>query len=157
MDAHSHRVKMPYSFRAVNATYVNAYAFPGGSIAGSIRAAAPDDYGNFVLAWSVKMDPENFPDKHDVMIRCFDPNGSGFPCGVDVDGDGVLDMYDCDRLNPYLRYDLDSDGRCDLQWNKRAGAEFSSGYIGHGLERSFGHAFRRRADPRCVPVRRGGG
>ena len=29
----SHRPKMPYSFRAVNATYVNAYAFPGGSIA----------------------------------------------------------------------------------------------------------------------------
>ncbi len=31
--AHSHRPKMPYSFRAVNAAYVNAYAFPGGSIA----------------------------------------------------------------------------------------------------------------------------
>lgn len=29
----SHRPQMPYSFRAVNATYVNAYAFPGGSIA----------------------------------------------------------------------------------------------------------------------------
>ncbi|MFW5488544.1 MAG: M48 family metalloprotease [Desulfovibrio sp.] len=29
----SHRPDMPYSFRAVNATYVNAYAFPGGSIA----------------------------------------------------------------------------------------------------------------------------
>lgn len=29
----SHRRKMPYSFRALNATYVNAYAFPGGSIA----------------------------------------------------------------------------------------------------------------------------
>jgi predicted Zn-dependent protease len=29
----SHRPKMPYSFRCVNATYVNAYAFPGGSIA----------------------------------------------------------------------------------------------------------------------------
>ncbi|MGN7613465.1 M48 family metalloprotease [Magnetococcales bacterium HHB-1] len=29
----SHRPKMPYSFRGVNATYVNAYAFPGGSIA----------------------------------------------------------------------------------------------------------------------------
>lgn len=31
--AHSHRPQMPYSFRAVNAPYVNAYAFPGGSIA----------------------------------------------------------------------------------------------------------------------------
>ena len=30
---HTHRPQMPYSFRAVNATYVNAYAFPGGSIA----------------------------------------------------------------------------------------------------------------------------
>jgi predicted Zn-dependent protease len=30
---HTHRPHMPYSFRAVNATYVNAYAFPGGSIA----------------------------------------------------------------------------------------------------------------------------
>ena len=30
---HTHRPYMPYSFRAVNATYVNAYAFPGGSIA----------------------------------------------------------------------------------------------------------------------------
>ncbi|MFH1629682.1 MAG: M48 family metalloprotease [Pseudomonadota bacterium] len=30
---HTHRFHMPYSFRAVNATYVNAYAFPGGSIA----------------------------------------------------------------------------------------------------------------------------
>lgn len=29
----SHRPKMPYSFRAVNATYVNAYTFPGGSCA----------------------------------------------------------------------------------------------------------------------------
>ncbi|MGE4551997.1 MAG: M48 family metalloprotease [Desulfovibrionaceae bacterium] len=29
----SHRPDMPYSFRAVNATYANAYAFPGGSIA----------------------------------------------------------------------------------------------------------------------------
>jgi len=29
----SHRPDMPYSFRCVNATYVNAYAFPGGSIA----------------------------------------------------------------------------------------------------------------------------
>ena len=33
MTAISHRPQMPYSFRAVNATYVNAYAFPGGSIA----------------------------------------------------------------------------------------------------------------------------
>ena len=33
MASLSHRPKMPYSFRAVNATYVNAYAFPGGSIA----------------------------------------------------------------------------------------------------------------------------
>jgi predicted Zn-dependent protease len=30
---HTHRKSMPYSFRVVNATYVNAYAFPGGSIA----------------------------------------------------------------------------------------------------------------------------
>ena len=29
----SHRPQMPYSFRAVNAAYINAYAFPGGSIA----------------------------------------------------------------------------------------------------------------------------
>lgn len=29
---HTHRPDMPYSFRAVNATYANAYAFPGGSI-----------------------------------------------------------------------------------------------------------------------------
>jgi predicted Zn-dependent protease len=33
MAQRSHRPHMPYSFRAVNATYVNAYAFPGGSIA----------------------------------------------------------------------------------------------------------------------------
>ena len=33
MAARTHRTNMPYSFRAVNATYVNAYAFPGGSIA----------------------------------------------------------------------------------------------------------------------------
>jgi len=33
MAKSSHRPQMPYSFRAVNATYVNAYAFPGGSIA----------------------------------------------------------------------------------------------------------------------------
>ncbi len=31
--AQTHRPDMPYSFRGVNATYVNAYAFPGGSIA----------------------------------------------------------------------------------------------------------------------------
>ncbi|MDW7771671.1 MAG: M48 family metalloprotease [Desulfobulbaceae bacterium] len=29
----SHRPEMPFSFRAVNAAYINAYAFPGGSIA----------------------------------------------------------------------------------------------------------------------------
>lgn len=29
----SHRPEMPYSFRAVNATHANAYAFPGGTIA----------------------------------------------------------------------------------------------------------------------------
>ncbi len=29
----THRPNMPYSFQAVNATYVNAYAFPGGTIA----------------------------------------------------------------------------------------------------------------------------
>jgi beta-barrel assembly-enhancing protease len=33
MAAFTHRPSMPYSFRGVNATYVNAYAFPGGSIA----------------------------------------------------------------------------------------------------------------------------
>jgi predicted Zn-dependent protease len=33
LAASSHRPDMPYSFQAVNATYVNAYAFPGGSIA----------------------------------------------------------------------------------------------------------------------------
>jgi predicted Zn-dependent protease len=33
MVPHTHRPKMPYSFQCVNATYVNAYAFPGGSIA----------------------------------------------------------------------------------------------------------------------------
>lgn len=33
MAALTHRPHMPYSFRGVNATYVNAYAFPGGSIA----------------------------------------------------------------------------------------------------------------------------
>ncbi|MGD9042104.1 MAG: M48 family metalloprotease [Desulfobacterales bacterium] len=33
MAASSHRPHMPYTFRVVNATYINAYAFPGGSIA----------------------------------------------------------------------------------------------------------------------------
>ena len=33
MAPRTHRTQMPYSFRVVNATYVNAYAFPGGSIA----------------------------------------------------------------------------------------------------------------------------
>ncbi len=33
MAARTHRPDIPYSFRAVNATYINAYAFPGGSIA----------------------------------------------------------------------------------------------------------------------------
>jgi predicted Zn-dependent protease len=33
MAAKSHRPQMPYSFWAVNATYVNAYAFPAGTIA----------------------------------------------------------------------------------------------------------------------------
>ncbi len=30
---HTHRPNMPYSFRGLNAVYMNAYAFPGGSIA----------------------------------------------------------------------------------------------------------------------------
>lgn len=33
LAALTHRPRMPYRFQAVNATYVNAYAFPGGSIA----------------------------------------------------------------------------------------------------------------------------
>ena len=33
MAAGTHRTHMPYNFRVVNANYVNAYAFPGGSIA----------------------------------------------------------------------------------------------------------------------------
>ena len=33
VSALSHRAHLPYSFRGVNAAYVNAYAFPGGSIA----------------------------------------------------------------------------------------------------------------------------
>lgn len=33
LAARTHRPEMPYSFQAVNATYVNAYAFPGGTIA----------------------------------------------------------------------------------------------------------------------------
>ncbi|MEW6079604.1 MAG: M48 family metalloprotease [Thermodesulfobacteriota bacterium] len=33
MIPHTHRPHMPCSFRCVNATYINAYAFPGGSIA----------------------------------------------------------------------------------------------------------------------------
>jgi predicted Zn-dependent protease len=33
MASRTHRAHMPYSFRGVNATYINAYAFPGGSIA----------------------------------------------------------------------------------------------------------------------------
>jgi predicted Zn-dependent protease len=33
MIPNTHRPQMPYSFRGVNATYINAYAFPGGSIA----------------------------------------------------------------------------------------------------------------------------
>ncbi|MBT4362848.1 MAG: M48 family metalloprotease [Desulfobacteraceae bacterium] len=33
ISSHTHRPSIPYSFRCVNATYVNAYAFPGGSIA----------------------------------------------------------------------------------------------------------------------------
>jgi len=33
MAKNTHRTDMPYAFHCVNATYVNAYAFPGGSIA----------------------------------------------------------------------------------------------------------------------------
>ena len=33
ITVHTHRTHMPYNFHAVNATYVNAYAFPGGTIA----------------------------------------------------------------------------------------------------------------------------
>jgi predicted Zn-dependent protease len=33
MATRTHRPQMPYRFKAVNATYVNAYAFPGGTIA----------------------------------------------------------------------------------------------------------------------------
>ncbi len=33
LAARSHRPDMPFSFRGVNAAYINAYAFPGGSIA----------------------------------------------------------------------------------------------------------------------------
>lgn len=33
MTGRTHRTQMPYNFHVVNATYVNAYAFPGGTIA----------------------------------------------------------------------------------------------------------------------------
>ncbi len=32
LDANTHRPQMPYSYRVLNANYVNAYTFPGGSI-----------------------------------------------------------------------------------------------------------------------------
>ena len=33
LATNSHRAQMPYQFHCVNANYVNAYAFPGGTIA----------------------------------------------------------------------------------------------------------------------------
>ena len=33
LTSRTHRSHMPYSFTAVNATYINAYTFPGGSVA----------------------------------------------------------------------------------------------------------------------------
>jgi len=33
MISHTHRPAMPYSFRGLNANYINAYTFPGGSVA----------------------------------------------------------------------------------------------------------------------------
>lgn len=33
LSSRSHRTQVPYSFRVVNANYINAYAFPGGTIA----------------------------------------------------------------------------------------------------------------------------
>jgi len=33
LGSRSHRPQMPFSFRGVNAAYINAYAFPGGSVA----------------------------------------------------------------------------------------------------------------------------
>lgn len=32
LDANTHRPQMPYSYRALNANYVNAYTFPGGAV-----------------------------------------------------------------------------------------------------------------------------
>ncbi|KAB2924948.1 MAG: M48 family metalloprotease [Dechloromonas sp.] len=32
IDAHTHRPQMPYSYRVLNANYVNAYTFPGGAM-----------------------------------------------------------------------------------------------------------------------------
>jgi beta-barrel assembly-enhancing protease len=32
LDKHTHRPQMPYSYRALNANYVNAYTFPGGAM-----------------------------------------------------------------------------------------------------------------------------
>lgn len=32
LASHSHRPEMPYSFQVVNANYINAYAFPGGTV-----------------------------------------------------------------------------------------------------------------------------
>ena len=43
---------------------------------------------------------------------------AGYPCCQgndenDCDADGVIDVLDCDWLNPYVKHDLDQDGICD--------------------------------------------
>jgi hypothetical protein len=73
----------------------------------SMDVARPTYFGRFVIVWNAQ------PLWQDVVMRCFDRYGKGTTCGVDMDNDGVLNHYDCDPRNPFLRYDLDTDGICE--------------------------------------------
>jgi hypothetical protein len=74
----------------------------------------PDGEGRFAVAWAANRG-STFDARAawDVVIRCFDDQGASFPCGIDLDGDDVIDSMDCDRFNASLSYDLDSDLVCD--------------------------------------------
>ncbi|MDY0004922.1 MAG: hypothetical protein RBU30_26725, partial [Polyangia bacterium] len=81
-----------------------------------ISVSRPDPSGQFVITWTAQtgfFEPIYGYPSVNVVLRRFNAEGGALPVGPDMDNDGVLNQYDCDPLNPYLRHDLDKDKVCD--------------------------------------------
>lgn len=96
------------SFQGSPQTLLNLGDIEPGASGLQHRVALSSD-GLAVFTWNSAGDDG----AQDVYLRCLDAGGAYQPCGIDLDGDGLINNLDCEPYNQYLTYDLDQDGRCD--------------------------------------------